>query len=280
MRMEMRKVTNELQRWREEYELAINGALQSDTLTDAPATLSPTTHESFDFPEKPDIALRRAQSTAALASSFGADDAAPGSQSSNTAAAMAQLLRRYPPVAPSSTSSLKDSTPATSMYPKPQYPTHLLPRRKQSSPQLTTPSSPSSPSSTTPQRANSMPTAALSITTHHQQSQPLPQNHQSHAPAHALKSQAPASSPAGTSSTVHTPTQEHPSSNHPQLHQSPLPPSNNPLQQDQTHPSQFLENGTLRSSQVLRRPRRLVLDGLGTKRLLVNTRKRLRDRRS
>ncbi|KAJ3079782.1 hypothetical protein HDU99_010092 [Rhizoclosmatium hyalinum] len=162
MRMEMRKVTNELQRWREEYELAINGALQSDTLTDAPATLSPTTHESFDFPEKPDIALRRAQSTAALASSFGADDATPGSQSSNTAAAMAQLLRRYPPVAPSSTSSLKDSTPATSMYPKPQYPTHLLPRRKQSSPQLTTPSS---PSSTTPQRANSMPTAALSITT-------------------------------------------------------------------------------------------------------------------
>ncbi|KAJ3060954.1 hypothetical protein HDU98_003107 [Podochytrium sp. JEL0797] len=151
MRLEMRKVTQELSKWREEYEDAING--RGGDLYDPSPFTDNTTSSPLDeqdpsqlqSPPSTSQNLRRSQSTTTL----------PGDPT-NTQAAMAALLRRYPPILTSQQDP--QSTPSKShIYPHPQYPTHLLPRKKQSAPQVA--------SSSPPKRSQSMPASALKITT-------------------------------------------------------------------------------------------------------------------
>ncbi|KAJ3235830.1 hypothetical protein HDU81_011409 [Chytriomyces hyalinus] len=161
MRMEMRKVTIDLMRWREEYELAVSGnARQSDadstsstfsSVLDADEEDSATT----DLDTKSDAPLRRSQSSAHISLRNNGNDLTSSSSSARESS-IKNLLRRYPPTFNPTPATTSSKPSKTSLYPHPQYPTQLLPRRKQSEPAMSSP---------TKQRAQSSPASTLTIST-------------------------------------------------------------------------------------------------------------------
>ncbi|KAI8617958.1 hypothetical protein BC830DRAFT_48163 [Chytriomyces sp. MP71] len=156
MRMEMRKVTQDLMRWREEYELALSGGLHEDGSSSSSSTSSfqdadEEDSATTDLESKPEVVLRRSQSSA------GIRNLPTDTQSSSTStreSSIANLLRKYPPTASPQASS--KSSKHNSLYPHPHYPTHLLPRRMQSD---------ATSLSTLPKKSQSTPVTSLSVNT-------------------------------------------------------------------------------------------------------------------
>ncbi|KAJ3201524.1 hypothetical protein HDU83_007877 [Entophlyctis luteolus] len=156
MRLEMRKTTQELLRWREEYEQATQKhAAAQEALAGTATSLSPEPEflegEDEDRMQQQQH-LRRTQSTM-VATEREKD--------------LADLVRRYPPVPPAATGEPK----ASPLYPHPQYPTQLLPRKKNSSPQLSPPKR--------AQSMSSVPTLAGTAAGGSSSLDPLPTTHSS-----------------------------------------------------------------------------------------------------
>ncbi|KAJ3105189.1 hypothetical protein HK100_003931 [Physocladia obscura] len=164
MRLEMRRATQELLQWRSEYEKAVYSSASatgsfSSLSEDGSSDFSdePTENNGPQQEEQSSNNLRRTKSTPKLHHNI----------NSQKLSAREALQQRFPPVAPDAPSAHAVSN-ATALYPHPKYPTHLLPRRRQSvSSTPTTLSQPSAspPHPAPPKRMQSMPVSAIAYPT-------------------------------------------------------------------------------------------------------------------